>query len=167
MNNHLRLLLTGTVCSALLVFAACADSTRPLPRVGAPDVLEFSIGGYGGTSTAIEVQGETVTMIQVPWDWEPGSAIDTVRTDPSPEAWRAFWTTVQEAGVSNWKSSYRAEGIVDGIGWSLLLEGNGQRIESQGSNAYPDRDGREHEDETSGFQSFTAALEALTGVPLW
>jgi hypothetical protein len=60
-----------------------------------------------------------------------------------------------------------AEDIVDGGGWGLRLQAEGRTIESTGSNAYPDRSGREHENEvTDAFLEFVDALGDLAGQSL-
>jgi hypothetical protein len=52
--------------------------------------------------------------------------------------------------------------VVDGTGWSLLLVHDEFRVESDGSNAYPERNGRERElSTTDAFEALLAALHAL------
>jgi hypothetical protein len=53
---------------------------------------------------------------------------------------------------------------VDGSGWSLRIVTGGVVIDSHGSNAWPDRRGREHEMEVPAeFQAFLDAVGALAG----
>lgn len=154
---------------AILVLAAtgCGDPTLPLPRDGVPDELAFSFGGFGITGTSVTLRGDTVVLRQTPWDGLSGGAVDSVRAVPTAEAWAAFWAAAEDAGVSRWRSRYAAEGVIDGAGWSLRLGAGGRVIESQGSNAYPDRRGREHEmDWTPEFRAFVSALGDLVGASL-
>ncbi len=147
---------------SMLVIAsiACSDLTAPLPREGIPQEFEFSISGFGAPYYHWRVEGETVVFKKVEW----GLAPSTRRVVPTSDAWRAFWVAADQVGVGRWRSSYVAEGIVDGEGWGLRLVAGSARIESTGSNAYPDQSGREHEQErTADFQSFLSALYALVG----
>ena len=158
--------LAAALMGAALTPLSCSHPLGPLAREGPPDELEFSIYGFGIGSSTVEVRGDTVIVRSRPWDWTPGSAIDSVRAVPSPDAWRTFWTATERAGVHRWRRRYLAEGVVDGAGWSLRLGAHGRRIESNGSNAYPDRLGREHELEmTSDFRAFRDALGELVGRP--
>jgi hypothetical protein len=159
-----------TALAAALTLAACSDSTTPalaLPSEGAPDELRFSVGGFARTSSAVESRGDTLIVWGRPWDWTAGVSVDTARVVPTMEDWRAFWAAAERAGVHRWRPQYMAEGVVDGVGWDVRILADGQLIQSSGSNAFPDRDGREHELEmTEDFQTFLAAFEELVGRPL-
>lgn len=157
-----RVARLAAFCAAAAAVASCGDAT--LPRGGAPDELEFHMGGFAATSISVELRGDKVVLYQVPWDTRPGTPVDSVVAVPSAEAWAAFWDVVADAGVTRWRRRYVAEGIVDGAGWTLRLAANGRVIESQGSNAYPDRAGREHEGEsTPEFRAFRDAVLQLAG----
>ncbi len=145
-------------------FAGCGDPTGPLPREGAPDELRFTIGGFGSGSTTVVLDGEAVMVTRVPWDYMTGVPIVPVRVVPTAQAWRDFWAAAEEAGVRRWRSEYMAEGVVDGSGWSLRIVADGVVVDSHGSNAWPDRRGREHEmDVTADFQAFLDAVGTLAG----
>lgn len=147
-----------------LALAACAETTGPLPRAGVPDDLAFTLSGYGAGSTSVHLLGGTVTVKRFPWNLQPGMQVDSVVVVPTAEAWAEFWTAVDESGVHRWRRTYHAEGVADGAGWGLRLAGGGVVVQTQGSNAYPDRDGREHEMEmTPEFRAFLDALGTLTG----
>jgi hypothetical protein len=155
------------VILAAALLTSCDDPTGPLPREGAPQELRYAVGGFAVGSAQVELRGDTVVLVRKPWDARPGTPIDSVRTVPTAEAWRDFWEAAREAGVRRWRARYVAEGIVDGSGWSLRIVAPGTRVESNGSNAYPDRHGLEHENEVTGdFRAFEAAIEALVGAPL-
>lgn len=165
-RKHLRPRRAGMAVAIFaglaLGFGACDDPVTPLPREGAPDVLEFSYGGYFADSHEWEVRGDAVVYRRRAWG--PDAPVDSVRVVPSAEEWRAFWAAAEDAGVGRWRQRYRAEDIVDGAGWGLRLQAEGLSIESQGSNAYPDRSGREHEGEsTPEFRAFFDALGDLVG----
>lgn len=153
-----------TAALVTLVFAGCGDATGPLPRDGAPDELRFSFGGYGMGGTTVQLEGDAVVSWYVPWGWMPGTPIDSTRTVPTAQAWSAFWQAAERAGVSRWRERYVAEGVVDGAGYSLRIVADGRVLESAGSNAYPDRLGREHEmDFTDAFSEFMDAVGVLAG----
>lgn len=153
------------ILGAAVLGLGCGDAVSPLPREGVPQELEFSVGSFDAGSSGWELRDDTLVFRRIPPDANV-SGVDTVRRVPSAEEWQSFWTAAAEAGVRNWSGEYRAEGVVDGTGWSLLLEVGGVRIEAQGSNAYPDAEGRESELEpTSAFRGFRSALEDLAGNP--
>ena len=146
---------------------SCDDPTAPLPREGPPDELRFVYGGFFSDLVTVEAQGTTLAMWRRAWDWHPGMAIDTVRTVPTAEAWRQFWVVADQAGVRRWRSSYAAEGVADGSGWSLRLVAGEFSVESTGANAYPDWQGREHElHMTEEFAALMRALGDLLGEQL-
>ena len=161
-----RAILHAVMLAAALL-TSCGDPSGPLPREGAPRELEYSVGGFATGSAWVELRGDTVLLVRIPWGVRPGTRPDSVRSVPGPEAWRAFWEKAADAGVRRWRPRYMAEGVVDGSGWSLRIVAPGATVESSGSNAYPDRHGLEHELEpTSEFRAFEAAIEALAGAPL-
>lgn len=158
----------AALLSVALILVACTDVVAPLPQAGAPDVLEFSIGGYGAGGSAVLLRGDTVIMWRTPPVWTPNMVVDTVRVVPAPDAWRAFWLETQYAGVNQWRAQYNAAGIADGLGWNMRIVAGDRQISSFGSNAYPDRLGRKHEGEiTDEFQVFVAALGDLVGQRVW
>lgn len=157
-----------TIILAAALLASCDTLTAPFPDEGPPDELKYSVGGFGVGSAGVELRGDTVVLVRMPWDSRPGARPDSIRTVPSPQAWRDFWAAAANAGVRRWRPRYRAEDVVDGSGWSLRLLASGSVVESTGSNAYPDRHGLEHElDVPEEFQAFEAAIEALAGAPLY
>ncbi|MEO7458310.1 MAG: hypothetical protein ABIY52_18775 [Gemmatimonadaceae bacterium] len=156
--RHFALVITT------VALTACLDTTAPLPDSGVPAALELSIGGFGGHSSALALRGDTIVMYRVPWDYVPGRVIDTVRVVPTAEAWRAFWAAANTAGVNRWHSEYRADEIMDGLGWNLRLATGNREITSWGSNAYPDNSGAAHKGEmTTEFRAFLTALDQLVG----
>ena len=151
------------LCGIAGALVACDDGVGPLPREGIPEALEFSIGSFATGSSRWELQEDTLLFLSIPPDVNT-VGIDTVRRVPAPEEWTAFWATVREAGVWNWNGRYEAEGVVDGTGWSLRLSAQDVSVDAEGINAYPDRQGEEHENEvTDAFRAFRQALEDLAG----
>lgn len=128
-----------------LALAGCGDPVAPLPRQGAPDELVCTFTAYEASSTTVRLDGEAVVMTRRSWAWSQGMPVDSVRVVPSADAWAAFWAAAEQAGVRRWRERYEAENVIDGAGWSLRLTAEGRVIESRGSNAYPDRRGRENE----------------------
>jgi hypothetical protein len=155
-----RLPLLPLALAALL--AGCVDFTAPLPASGRPDVLEFSYGGFGGPSVSIELAGDTVVYTSRGWD--PRLPAETLKAVPSDARWRAFWEALDHAGVARWRRRYLAPDIADGLGWGLRLGAKGRVVASEGSNAYPDRLGREHRGEsTAEWRAMVGAMVGLVG----
>jgi hypothetical protein len=152
------------VAAVLVAIAGCGDATGPLPREGAPDELRFSVSGYGSATTIVQLDDEGVAVTRIPWDPTNGVIIEPVRVVPSAAAWAEFWEAADAAGVRRWRREYRAEDVVDGAGWGLRIVADGVVIDSHGSNAWPDRTGREHErDVTDDFRMFMDAVGTLVG----
>lgn len=161
-------MLSRTIILAAALLASCDTLTAPFPDEGAPDELEYSVGGFAVGSAGVVLRGDTVVLVRRRWDVPPGTRSDSIRTVPTPQAWRDFWAAAANAGVRRWRPRYVAEDVVDGSGWSLRLLASGSKVESTGSNAYPDRRGAEHElDAPEEFRAFEAAIEALAGAPLY
>lgn len=149
---------------AALALSACGEATAPLPAEGAPDELAFNVSAAEAwSSTNVQLDGAAVVVTHVRRSQEEGVRTQRVRVVPSAQDWEAFWAAVDDAGVRRWTGQYVAEGYVDGVGWSLRLARGGVVTESHGVNAYPDRDGREHEIfVTADFRAFLDALGTLT-----
>lgn len=146
--------------STMVLLPACRDVMGPLPKVGAPDTFQFSMSAIGSDGFQHwRPAGDTLTYRS-----SSATGILENRVVPSPEAWRAFWVAVDDAGLVRWRASYSAN-VLDGIGWSLNIGAGARQIESAGYNAYPDDNGTEHELEmTAAFRDFLAALEYLADV---
>jgi hypothetical protein len=158
-----RVWIAAAVLGLAVALAGCDNPTEPLPGEGVPEDLEFSIGGFGDGGSTVELRGDTVVLRRT----RPGG-IDTVRAIPTPDSWRAFWSATERAGVHRWRARYTAEGIIDGVGWSMRIGAGGRLVESSGNNAYPDRFGRKHElDMTDDFRAFLTALGELVEQPVW
>jgi hypothetical protein len=170
--KHLRARRLGVLIAAFaglsIAIAACDDPTLSLPREGAPEELRFSYSAFFGPSQSVELRKDTLVLRRAGWsDGINPPAVDSVRVVPTAEEWRGFWDAVEETGVGRWRRRYVAENIADGLGWQLRLRVAGGRVESEGSNAYPDRSGREHEGEpTPEFLAFVDALGDLVGQPI-
>lgn len=155
--------LLGALVTASLALAGCDDITGLSSRDGAPDQFRFSTGGFGTPSRSWEVRGDTLVFTRVGWDPRDEPPVH-VRTVPTAEDWRGFWLAVEGAGVPRWRERYVAEDVVDGGGWHIRLRDGGLRVESFGSNAYPDRWGHERELEMPDeFGAFLTALGEMVG----
>jgi hypothetical protein len=150
---------------ALLVIAvsSCGGPVEPLRHAGAPEVLEFTFGGFAVETRAWRLVADTFVYEVRAWD-VPNGVIESTRTVPAAEDWQRFWQAAAEAGVPRWRGAYAAPDILDGAGWQLTLASGEGRVEAHGSNAYPDRNGRKQEGAmTAEFQRFLSALEMLIG----
>jgi hypothetical protein len=136
---------------------------RSIPRSGPPAELRFAIGGFPGGTQEWVLEGESLTY-RAPDRMSGRPAAAPVQVIPSAEAWEDFWAACERAGVQRWGSSYPNPGILDGTQWELRIAGEGFELEAWGSNAYPDREGRSQElDSSRGFDDFVAAMERLVG----
>ena len=156
------------LAASVFVASACIDTTSPLQLEGRPAALEFSIGGFGAPSRQLELRGDTIVARRRPFSWVPNGPTDSVRVVPTAEQWRAFWAAGEAAGVQRWHAQYTANRIADGEGWSVRIAAGSREINSLGSNAYPDRNGGEHEgDTTAEWRAFKTSLNVLAAVTDW
>lgn len=75
---------------------------------------------------------------------------------PTEEQWIEFWNKMEEIDIWNWNEYYSPlpdRIVMDGISWRIKIVHDDHRIESGGSNAYPD-----------GFEKFVKAFKDLTGI---
>jgi hypothetical protein len=154
----------ATFVLAALLAAACGESTAPMQAQNAPRELAFDVTiPEPGEATHVKMDGAAVVVTHFRWRDADGPR-ERVRVVPTAAQWAAFWTAAEAAGVRQWTGDYEAEGVQDGVGWSLRLAGEGVAIDSHGTNAYPDRHGQEHEMQvTADFRAFLDALGTLTG----
>lgn len=124
----------------------------------APTQFRFELDSWAYEYTVVELKagglecraGDDLARFAEPF---------TVR--PTPEQWQEFWRAVERARVWEWLPEYETD-CLDGTCWSLKLAGNGQRIVSQGFNAYPGGNGTEYAPD-SEFSIFEAAVRKLVG----
>ena len=127
--------------------------TVDVPAAGGqrlPKVLEAYIGGYFGTSYAVELtDGEIVYRRS---RHREGAEEEPIVVSPTPEAWEAFLSECDRLRVWRWRPEYPNPGVCDGTGWSLSLEAGDRSVSSSGDNAFP-----------RGFVAFRRALRRLLG----
>ncbi len=127
-----------------------------------PLTFEVGIGGYGGSSFNVRLEGLSgrYSFREAFLEWrEAGEGFeekDRKTVTPSPEDWLQFWEELEATGAWNWKKSYEDDVIImDGTSWGVEIKKPGRRkIDSGGSNAFPD------EEEFKGFEK---ALRRLLG----
>lgn len=151
--------------AAAIVLAGCGDMLISLPGEGPPQAMNFALAEAGADRRTVEVRGDTVVMRRTRAN-DASAVLDSARTVPSAAQWRAFWSAAERAGVRRWARRYADADMVSGTGWGLRIIHDGYSLESDGSNAYPDRDGREHDDVTEDFMGFVQAVGDLVGKPL-
>lgn len=135
-------------------------ATEPSP---APKRFDAYIGGFGGTSYHVELQGDILrhTTNEAEHYKKPRHATIT----PSEEQWREFRETLDDLQVWRWRAEYPNPGVCDGTGWSLDIAYDDRALESHGDNNYPDASGNsnDHPDHTEVFKQYLAAVEKLLG----
>lgn len=120
------------------------------------------IGGYFGTSYEVRRTGEVVM-------YRHRSHGDENWTEEAisipPERWRAFRRELDGLSVWSWKKNYKPRvDCCDGESWSFSAVYTDRRVQTSGSNAYPDYDDPlESDDRTELFESFCSAISRLIG----
>ena len=151
---------------AALATAGCDDVTGPsLPREGAPRELEISFSGFGFGSHDVTLRGDTLVVTRR--DFFQPQTPATARVVPDAAAWQRFWAAATAAGVPAWPRRCENPIIADGAGFSLRIVAGTRVWESQGSNSYPQANGRCNGDpgQSADFRAFLAAVSQLIGRP--
>lgn len=157
----------ATVLALLALAAAgCDDLTGPdLPREGVPRELQVSVGGFGFGSHDVTLRGDTLVVVRR--DFFGPQTPTTATVVPDAAAWRRFWEGLDDAGVDRWPRRCENRDVADGGGFSLRIATGTDAWEAQGSNSYPQANGRcngspEH---SADFRAFLAAVSDLIGRP--
>lgn len=83
---------------------------------------------------------------------------------PTKEQWVEFWKKMDEIDIWNWNRDYYAL-CLDGVKWKIKIVQGDRKIESYGSNAYPDLNPKHSTDYLSPtFKKFVNAFKDLTGI---
>jgi hypothetical protein len=148
----------------VLVAAACGSVTDPLPESGPARTLDLLEGGFGTELLTVALRGDTLFVTRRAWS--DGEAT-TRRVVPDAAAWRLFWTEAQQAGVRRWPARCRDERVVDGGGFTVVLEWPGGTLRGEYVNSFPRADGRCSGDPTltGEARGFVRAVRRLAGEP--
>lgn len=118
-----------------------------------PSFFVFYIGGSGGPSLYLRLEGDTLICERTAGGRYSG---DVLELAPGHDAWEAFFAALERIGVWDWESEYDGvHACSDVTYWHLRLEAGERTISSRGANAYPGTGA----DEPS--ESFTALLTLL------
>lgn len=106
-------------------------------------------------------------MVQKGTPYDPS----TEQIAPSLETWQTFWDELDRLGVWKWrkgKNSYWNHGVMDGTQWAVDIKFGKKRIKCNGSNSFPEEDGRPNNDlsYTKTFSEFEGAVAELCGIDL-
>ena len=126
-----------------------------------PDRFLFTIGGFGRDTLQVEFAGGELYFRAGPDGELPLQ--ERVIAKPAKNRWRAFWRSIEKAGVWNWDADYLTPGVTDGADWSLEMRLDKRTVISSGSNGYAGGDGPNYS-RNSSFAKFLCALTRLTGV---
>jgi hypothetical protein len=133
--------------------AADTATTGADDPLGDPDELpkgvsEAHIGGYPGPFYTVRWDDRRLL-----YEARDQSAdFEIVELEPTEGDFKNFWRSMNRIGVWDWAPRYAAEDVSDGTGWSVVLEHEGSRLESDGDNAFP-----------LGFEAFLRAVSRLAG----
>jgi len=147
-----------------LLLAGCDDPTGPsLPREGAPRELVISFGGFGFGSHDVTLRGDTLVVVRRDF-FQPFTATTTTVV-PDAAAWQRFWSAASAAGVASWPRRCENPRVADGGGFSLRIVAGTRVWEAEGTNSYPQANGRCNGDpeQSAEFRAFTAAVSQLIG----
>ena len=129
-----------------------------------PLLLRAQIGGYFGSSYAVELSDRTLTYTALG---------DTLllpahrQVEPTDEQLRAFRRALDKINVWQWQAHYPNPGVCDGTHWSFEVAYSDHALETGGDNNYPDAQGEPSNspEGTKTFERLSGAIRKLTGRP--
>ena len=144
--------LVWTPMAFLMWFAAVRSGhllgqAPPKQTAQQPAKFEASFNQFRGNWTIVKRDG---AKLQIETAVEAKAKNSTVT--PSPEDWQAFWKEMDAINIWKWEKEYIDKDIVDGQSWNLKFEYRGNKIESSGSNRFP-----------QNFPRYEKALKQLLG----
>jgi hypothetical protein len=103
-----------------------------LPQPLHPTTFLFSIGGFGGPSSNVVLEGTRLIcrITEYGWDSLPMTFVVSVEHDPD---WESLVKFIRKL---NWEPVYFQEAC-DGTGWQFEYADSDFSLASHGSNAYP------------------------------
>jgi hypothetical protein len=123
-----------------------------------PTQFRFELDSWGHEYLTVVLRAGKFTCRA--GDWAARFAEPFV-IQPTAAQWQECWDAVARARVWAWQPLYETD-CLDGTSWSLKLAWNGQRIVSQGRNAYPGGHETEYAPD-SEFGIFETAVRKLVG----
>jgi hypothetical protein len=130
---------------------------RALERARSPIAERFEASIGNGREGYYGVEGDGV---RARWQFGRAVAVEVDELSPTPEEWVRFWDALDRARVWDWESRYETAGVCDGTYWHVTAERGGRRVESVGSNGYPNAAGA---DPGRTFSTFCRAVSRLSG----
>jgi hypothetical protein len=160
------------------VLTGCAATKQPVtwkPTSDRQIVLDFSYGGAFSPQTRYVADGiRACCEISQPRQRRDGATDYSIKRQlvvfPSPERWRAFWSTIDHLDVTQWKPQYSPEEagvtVFDGTQWWLSISSLRFTTQSKGDNAYPIiGQPKRTTTDTAAFDELQQAFEALLNTP--
>lgn len=126
-----------------------------------PEKFHMSIGGFMGPSFSVELTPEGLRYES----FDGGSTNRReVTVQPRAEHWESLFVALEKASVWQWQSEY-FQAAMDGTSWELEIVWGPRRVQSSGSNAYPDSSGAQAKESVPGatFESVLKAVSRLLG----
>ena len=137
-----------------------ASKTKVKLRIG---------GGIFPPNYFVSLDGDRLIYTVKGYDYATNKELVRTREfRPSPQQWEAFWKSMDEVDVWNWKPSYEHKRLADGTHWSVELAHNGRTIRSQGRILFPGKESQSLETEYTDdrgpiFEKYLEAVRKLIG----
>jgi len=142
--------------ASFLVSSALADASTNVPTAFAARV-----GGLLGTSYSVKWQNGVLNYSAT----KDGKLIDSAKVIPSSAQWKKFRKTLDQLNVWKWHDHDYNTNIIDGTQWSLEITYVDFSLKTDGSNSYPEANGKPNNDPTGSkeFDKYLKAVEKLLG----
>lgn len=158
-----RCSLILSCCSLFLAASAFGAPPTERPEVGPviPERFTARIGGMLGATYRVELTGETLRY-SIERKREKSKPVEI---KPTPAQWKVFRADLDAANIWQWEPSHVNRRVLDGTHWGLEIAYSDRSLKAQGSNSYPDDDGRPNGKPamTAPFRRYLEAVEKLLG----
>ena len=119
-----------------------------------PREFAASISGFEGDSYKVELLDASglVHYVASHYADDGWRVVSDEKLLVSRADWDTFWLALQKDKIDGWKAFYIDEGTKDGIHWGVKIHWDSLKLDSSGSNAFPDT-----------FSDFETAVACLVG----
>ncbi len=131
--------------SAILILFSMALELHSAEE--AADVAYFYIGGFFGNNIFVNIKDDNVLyrISKGPPEFDKWEVLTISELDR-----KSFIESVTALGIANWEHEYNEKNVADGTQWAIRMSYHGIKLETHGSNKYPNR-----------FVEFQNAVSAL------
>ena len=134
-------LTVGRVLLAIVALPLCTwrcevVAAEKTPAPSAERIAYFSVEGFKGTTSTVNINGTSVLYQTEPNSWPLGRRWKAITKSEGDTA--ALIARLKALGVFEWAREYGCD-VSDGVWWNLQIRREGQEVPARGFNDFPPR----------------------------